>query len=274
MYLWQRLVLPKWWEANEHSIRISGGNDLVIVETPGRKRLTTEIPCKRRSAARDVQRRFGGRIIALRPDWLTRFMQPPETKPLRIGTRLVVTNAERTQPRNKLPGPAATQLVIPAGAAFGTGQHPTTAMSLRLLEQLTRKWKSGWSIADLGTGSGVLALAAKRFGAASVLALDLDPLAVSTAKENARLNGVADIRFELADVTKWRRRTGITLVTANLFSELLIAVLPKIRRVPWLIVSGVMRNQERDLMKALKQNGFAPRTIRRRGKWIAVLAGT
>src|SRR5207244_8103824 len=59
-------------------------------------------------------------------------------------------------------------LVIPASAAFGTGGHATTAMSLRLLERLTRKWEKGWSLADLGTGSGILALAAKRFGAGRV----------------------------------------------------------------------------------------------------------
>src|SRR3954468_13372392 len=272
MYLWQRLALPKWWKANEDNIRLSGGNDLAVIETPGRKRLTIEIPCSRRSAAVRLQRRFGGRVIAFRSGWLKRFMRPEKAKPLRIGKRLVVTNVVGTGRRNKMRTQAGAELVIPAGAAFGTGQHATTAMSLRLLERLTRKWKPSWSFADLGTGSGVLALAAKRFGAASVAAIDLDPMAISTAKENARLNKVIRIRFELGDVTKWRPATGIDLITANLFSELLIAVLPKIRRVPWLILSGVMRDQEREVLRALKRSGFTTETIRRRGKWIALLA--
>ncbi|MFL6514100.1 MAG: 50S ribosomal protein L11 methyltransferase [Chthoniobacterales bacterium] len=272
MYLWQRLALPKWWKANEHSVRVSGGNDLVVIETPGRKRLTIEIPCSRRPAAVQLQGRFGGRVIALRSNWLKRFMRPQKTKPLRIGKRLVVRNAGGTGSPDETRIQPGAELVIPAGAAFGTGQHPTTAMSLRLLEQLTRKWNPGWSFADLGTGSGVLALAAKRFGAASVVAIDLDPMAISTAKENARLNRVNDVRLELGDVTKWKPRGRIDLVTANLFSELLIAVLPKIRRVPWLILSGVMRDQERELITALAKNGFKAETTRRRGKWIALLA--
>src|SRR5437868_6016198 len=108
-------------------------------------------------------------------------------------------------------------------------------------------------MADLGTGSGVLALAAKRFGAGSILALDVDPIAISTAKENARMNRIAGIRFELADVNQWRPATAISLVTANLYSELLITVLPKLRRVPWLIISGVMRKQEGEVVEALKR---------------------
>src|SRR6185503_7295831 len=100
------------------------------------------------------------------------------------GKRLVVTR--NTKHRETVSFPY--RLIIPAGAAFGTGDHATTAMSLRMMERLTRDWRAGWSAVDLGTGSGILALAAKRFGASRVAGIDLDPMAIATAKENARLN--------------------------------------------------------------------------------------
>jgi len=103
--------------------------------------------------------------------------------------------------------------------AFGTGEHPTTAMSLRLLEQLTRRWKRGWSVVDLGTGSGILALAAKRFGAGDVVGMDNDPTATSTAKSNARLNKIHGVVFRFGDVLKreWPRNADV--ITANLYKS-------------------------------------------------------
>ena len=76
-------------------------------------------------------------------------------------------------------------------------------MSLRFLEQLTRRWNPGWSLVDLGSGSGILALAAKRFGAGRVIGIDNDPAAISMAKSNARLNKIRGATFQLGDVHKW-----------------------------------------------------------------------
>ena len=166
-----------------------------------------------------------------------------------------------------------SHIVIPAGAAFGTGQHVTTAMSLRLLEQLTRKWKPGWTLADLGTGSGIFALAAIRLGASRAIGIDSDPIAISTARANAQRNRIENAKFQIADVRRWRMPATVDVVTANLFSELLIEVLPRLRKVPWLILSGIMRDQEREVVAALNANSFRVATIRRRGKWIAMLAG-
>src|SRR4029434_10951576 len=70
-------------------------------------------------------------------------------------------------------------LIIPASTAFGSGEHVTTGTSLRLLELLTLWWKRGWSLEDLGTGTGILALAAKRFGAGRIVGIDNDPSAIS-----------------------------------------------------------------------------------------------
>jgi ribosomal protein L11 methyltransferase len=132
--------------------------------------------------------------------------------------------------------------------------------------------KPGWSLVDLGTGSGILALAAKRFGAEQVRAIDNDPRAIATARENARINKIDHIHFRVGDVRHWKFPRRIDIVTANLFSDLLIEVLPKLKPARHLILSGVLRDQEEDLVGALKRCKIEITRVRRRGKWIAVLA--
>ena len=98
-------------------------------------------------------------------------------------------------------------------------------MSLRYLDQLTRCWPPGWSLVDLGTGSGILSLAGKCLGADRVLGIDNDPTAISVAKSNARLNKIRGVTFHLGDARKWRSTQAIDLITANLYSDLLIEIL-------------------------------------------------
>ena len=145
-------------------------------------------------------------------------------------------------------------------------------MSLRLLERLSRKWEKGWSLADLGTGSGILALAAKLFGAGRVTGIDIDPKAISIAKANARLNKIDKVDFRLGDLRKWKPGIRWDVVAANLYSELLIDILPNLKRSNWLILSGVLRRQEDKLLRVLQWNNMAIVNVKRRGKWIAVLA--
>lgn len=168
--------------------------------------------------------------------------------------------------------PQVPLLVIPASAAFGTGEHATTAMSLRLLECLTREWKKGWSLADLGTGSGILALAAKRFGAGRVIGIDIDPKAISIAKANARLNKIENVDFRLGDLRRWKPTGARDIIAANLYSDLLIDILPKLKPCNWLIFSGLLRKQENEFRRVLRQHKIEIIKVNHRGKWIAVLA--
>jgi len=163
-------------------------------------------------------------------------------------------------------------IIVPAALAFGTGEHATTAMSLRFIEQLTRCWTPGWSLADLGTGSGILALAAKCFGASRVIGIDNDPAAISVAKSNARLNKIRGATFQLCDVHKWNPAQKTDVITANLYSDLLIQILPKLRHGGWLILSGILRSQQDELVRALQRNKLDVISMKRRGKWMAFLA--
>jgi ribosomal protein L11 methyltransferase len=106
-----------------------------------------------------------------------------DSKPIKIRKRLMIVRPDALRTvRPTADAIKAALLVIPGSLAFRTSEHATTAMSLRLLDKLTRRWKRGWSLVDLGTGSGILALAAKYFSAGRVIGIDNDPAAISMAK--------------------------------------------------------------------------------------------
>jgi ribosomal protein L11 methyltransferase len=283
-----------WVEAHEDALQAKASGQLVIVRRPGRKRLELEIVCRSRSDSSALLKEFGGRIEALPRNWLERFARG-DAKPIKIGKRLMVVRSinelqrcsvrcpqrsphHRTRPdalRTAHPTAHTIKpafLLIPASLAFGTGEHATTAMSLRFLEQLTRCRNPGWSLTDLGTGSGILALAAKCFGAAQVTGVDNDPAAISVAKSNARLNKIRGASFELCDVHKWNPAQQTNVITANLYSDLLIEILPKLRGGAWLILSGILRSQQDELIHALQRNYLDVINTKRRGKWMAFLA--
>ena len=275
MFVWRKRASAGWLAANEAALREIAGGRLAIVSKPAHRNVIAEIASPNCSELEKIRRRFGGVIKKLPRNWLRKSLGGQKSKPLKIGKRLIIVSSTASKRLKRT-------LVIPMGLAFGTGEHATTAMSLRMLERLTRVWgaQAGglrssdkkFSLLDLGTGSGILALAAKKFGAGKVIAIDHDPIAIVTAKENARRNKIAQVDFRLADVRRWKFAAGIDLITANLFSGLLIEILPKLKCAEWLVLSGVLREQEPELRRALKRNGIAIVETRRRGKWTALLA--
>ena len=272
MYLWRKIAEPRWLSARENILQARSGGRLAIISRPGRKRRQLEVACISRNDSRKLVEEFGGRTEKLPRNWLKRFACLHRSKPLKVGKRLVIAGKIDFQTPKAFMPKKRRLLVIPASAAFGTGEHATTAMSLGLLERLTREWKNRWSLRDLGTGSGILALAGKRFGAGRVVGIDVDPKAISVAKVNARLNKIDNVDFKLVDLRKWKSWAGRDIVAANLYSELLIEILPKLKRSNWLILSGVLRIHENKFFHALRRNKIEVVKVTRRGKWIAVLA--
>jgi ribosomal protein L11 methyltransferase len=268
-YMWRKGADAAWLVENEPRLAELSNRTHAVIEQAGRKRLLVEVFCRGAKDARELRTRFGGSVEVLEPSWLRASVQSASHAPLRIGKRLTIfSSADRRA--------AGDRLIVPAGAAFGTGEHVTTAMSLRFLEQCSRRLSSAWRLLDAGTGSGILALAAMRFGARRVIAIDNDPLAIKTARQNAAENGIRGVKFVLADVSNARTAGKFDLITANLFSELLTKVLPRwkpmLKTDGQLIASGILRSQEREVMCALRRHEFRTLTIRRRGKWIAILA--
>jgi len=294
VYLWRRTAEIRWLKAHEDLLQAHAHGHLVIVRRPERKRLELEIACRSRSDSSALLKKFGGRIEALPRNWLERFARG-DANPIKIGKRLMVVRSmnelrrcsvrcpQRSPHHRARPDALRTAhptagtikpalLVIPASLAFGTGEHATTAMSLRFLEQLTRRWNPGWSLVDLGTGSGILALTAKYFGAGRVIGIDNDPAAISVAKSNARLSKIRGATFQLGDVQRWNPAQKTDLITANLYSNLLIEILPKLRGGGWLILSGILRSQKHEFVRALQRNQLDVIDMKRRGKWMAFLA--
>ena len=154
-------------------------------------------------------------------------------------------------PYSLLPGPDDIALFIPPSMGFGTGHHATTRFCLAALQQIPVE---GMFVLDVGTGSGVLALAASRLGAARVLGIDIDEDAIGSARENLTLNPDAPrVAFEVDDITKTANPDIVSgradIVTANLTGALLTRMAPvlvrSVRQGGWLVLSGILTS-ERD----------------------------
>lgn len=269
-FIWRKSASPEWAAANEVALAEATSGEFAVIEHPSRARIAVEAFCPNSGAAKKLQSAFGGSSKQLPADWEQRALSAAAIKPLRIGGRLIIASDRADVPQ----ADEGATLIIPAGVGFGTGGHATTAMSLRILERITRRMHPGWRMFDAGTGSGILALAGNRFGAGEVVAVENDPLALATAKANARRNAVRGVKFSLGDATVEQPGT-FDVITANLYSELLASALPRwtnsLHNGTRIILSGIMRTQERDILRVLRKNDYDVEETRRRGKWIALL---
>ena len=203
--------------------------------------------------------------------WLTA-ERPPQRAPIHVRGRFSVVSTERELAEIRNAGGKA--LWIPAALAFGTGEHATTAMCLRHLADIsTRRKKTSWSFLDLGTGSAILAMAAHVLGATEALGTDFDALALKTAKENLRNNGLRGIKLERSDVLKWTPTRTWDVVAANLFSGVLIEAAQTIAKTVAptgeLLLSGVLREQEQEVLAAFTRQRMHLQKVGRKGKWVS-----
>lgn len=157
-------------------------------------------------------------------------------KPLKISSRLVVTPPWETYE----PDPGEEVLLLDPGMGFGTGSHETTRCCLKAIDDLV---ENGDTILDVGTGSGILSIAAVMLGAERATALDVDPAALQNARHNATLNNVLDrIFFEERSIQATDQ--GYDIVIANIFAETIVELseLLKDAVTPggYLVLSGIM----------------------------------
>src|SRR5438093_10131590 len=123
MYLWRKLAAPSWLAAHEQALRSRAGPQLAIIEQPNRTRVELEVASKSQSRVQKLGQEFGGRIEKLPRDWLKRSLRQHKTKPLKVGNRLEISNVGGTSMSRRSRHRGPSHLVIPAGAAFGTGAH-------------------------------------------------------------------------------------------------------------------------------------------------------
>ncbi len=190
-------------------------------------------------------------------------------KPIEIGhTLLVRPGWSRRRPR-----PGQVEVVLDPGLSFGTGHHPTTAWCLRELVRL-RKTGQVQSFLDMGTGSGILAIAAAKLGYRPVVALEVDGQAARIARTNARRNGVASkMRVVQADVqsvpARWARRFAV--VCANLSAPLLVRarwrIAARVERGGALVLAGILQSEFASVLDAYRELGLELERTWARRRW-------
>ena len=158
------------------------------------------------------------------------------------------------------------------GAAFGTGQHATTSLCIRALEELVRP---GMTVFDVGTGSGVLAIVAAKLGAKRVEAVDFDPVAVRVARENVRQNGAEDIvRTGRSDLLKSVEGRA-DLIIANIIADIIVRLLGEVKGSlaagGTMLLSGIIEDRLPDVVEAAGRHGFAVEKIEQAKGWAAVV---
>ncbi|MBE3559638.1 MAG: 50S ribosomal protein L11 methyltransferase [Ktedonobacteraceae bacterium] len=189
-----------------------------------------------------------------------------------IGQRIVI----RPSWREYSPQPGEVVLTLDPGMAFGTGLHPTTRMCL---EQIERHLKAGMHVLDVGTGSGILALAAARLGAADVYAIDNSNVAVASASENVTLNNLTDrirvVAGELDEAEAARLAGRYDLVVANILAHVIGAMAPELARVlapgGILIASGIIEARRRDAEEPLLAAGLELAEVVQSEDWLALV---
>lgn len=266
-YVWRKLSPAKWDDVWPE--RLAEFTDrLAITTLVGGRASRIEIFALTKRDADRLAKEFGGTVTKQKRDWLKTSAKP--RAPINVRGRLFVVTRKDECPAGK------PCLIIPAGMAFGTGEHATTHNCLRFIADFAAAQNSKWELLDLGCGSGILALAARALGAAKVEAGDFDPNCVRIANENVALNKLSHVAVKRLDVLAWKPTRTWPLVAANLYSTILVQIAGKLSRAlapkGTLIFSGVMRSQEKEVVDAFRQAGLHVHTVKRQGKWIAGLA--
>ena len=190
-------------------------------------------------------------------------------RPMPIGRRLLALPEGLAVPK----GNRRIVLRIPFGQAFGTGEHASTRLSLALLEAHLRP---GDRVIDLGTGTGILALAALRLGGCRALAVDSDPVAIAVARRAARMNRVPGLTLKRGEAAAWLNAFGrYDFALVNIGARVIRDLLPALARgaAPGgrIVLAGILIEDERDLLGRGRAEGLELLARRRAHPWSALL---
>jgi ribosomal protein L11 methyltransferase len=198
-------------------------------------------------------------------------------KPVRIGSRLVI----KPTWEEYSPEPGDLVLQLDPGMAFGTGSHPTTKMCLEVLESIFLAEGAFLGLApappdtvlDVGTGSGVLSIAAAKLGAEQVVAIDIDADAVAVAEENTDLNGCLAV-VRLSTTPLHEVEGSFQLVLANILAEELVRLAghlaAKVAPSGFLVLSGILSEKEAFVLEGFSHYGLKVAEIRCEGEWSCI----
>lgn len=192
--------------------------------------------------------------------WKKRFI------PMDVGEQLSILPPWEKSDEGRIP------LIIDPGMAFGTGHHETTKACLQLMERFSKTSPKNRFL-DVGTGTGILAIAASRLGFATVTGVDIDPLAVDAATRNTALNLLQNV--EILEGSIAGVKGSFDMIAANLMSEVLISIAPEIAArlnpAAIAILSGMLQGQEDGVLHAMQRSGLSPLETLVDGRWVALV---
>ena len=176
-------------------------------------------------------------------------------KPIKIGERIVIVPAWEKYEAEE------DELIIrmDPGMAFGTGTHETTRLVIKLLEKYI---KSGMRVADVGCGSGILAICASKLGAKECKAYDIDPVAVKVANENIKDSGLDNVTCAVSDLLKQVDKSGgaYDVICANIVADIIIRMMPDVGELmdesSVILASGIIVERSEDVINAFEERGF------------------
>lgn len=191
-------------------------------------------------------------------------------KPSRVGKHFWVTPPWLTPPKFR----SRQVITIEPGMAFGTGTHATTRGCLEFIEQVASLLPGAkFTGLDVGTGSGILAIALAKLGAKKIWAIDNDPVAIAVAQENLLINGVADkVRVSATALSRLKNKFPVVIgnLTAETIIELAGAIEPRVAAGGYLILSGILHDKAAAVLRC-----FAPRfrvvKRKRAREWVTLL---
>ncbi len=276
MWQWHKTV-----EAEQESLwqeRLGDLPGFVVSAGFHASRISIDVYTEDKNHALTLKSIYGGMVEEMTTvDWVAA-TAPENTPPLIIRDKIVISASADAAVLDELRQKYPRRIILsfPAERAFGTGNHATTSTCLRMLCDHVKQLRPGsWSLTDIGCGTGVLALAGLRLGAASAVSFDFDPIAVEVAERNISRNGGAEnLSLFQADVFEWSPEPGqqADVVLANLFSTVLQKAFPRLiaamKPDGILIISGILNTQAAETLAAAEAAGLSVMKSVMRGKWM------
>ena len=175
-------------------------------------------------------------------------------KPIKIGEKIVIVPAWEKYDSND----GEIVVRMDPGMAFGTGTHETTRLVIRLLEKYV---KQGMRVADVGCGSGILAICASKLGASECKAYDIDPVAVKVANENIKDSGLTNVTCEVSDLLRQvDKSVAYDVICANIVADIIIRMMSDVGELmndsSVILASGIIVERSEDVIRAFEEHGF------------------
>lgn len=199
-------------------------------------------------------------------EWETKWQE--FYNPLKIGKNIVICPKWEKIETNK----NEIKVILNPGISFGTGKHETTQMCIEFLEKLVTPQ---CSVLDVGCGSGILSITSIMLGAKSATGIDIDPLAVKIAKENAQLNNIKEESFNFLCGNLTEQIHGqFDIICANIVSDIIIELSKDIAKFMHteskFICSGIISEREEQVIEQLKKNNLIPQKIKKKKDWVSI----